>query len=227
MNYRRWGKNDLYDERFNIIQDIKEELVTAPTQTILSRAEAKNYIKASSDTTDDSLVDQLIVASTDAIENYLGGLKMYQQTWKQYQQGGCDTIQLMKSPIIGVPTVSYYSDFDTVTATNITYTTYFRAVVDELYHSDGYWDAGREGDGYIIQYDVGIFTASNYTSSNDPRLNTFKTAIGRTLAFLYENREEYITQVSEGNWKVTYDVDKLPVGVTSLLMPYDTGRNIL
>lgn len=223
----RSGNRDVYDdERYDIVQVPKMVLKTAPTQTIVSKAEAKNYLKLSSDTTDDSLVEQLIDSATAIIEQELGGLALYHQTWTQYQQGGCETIELMKQPVIGVPTVSYFESFDTVTATNITYTTHFRVLEDELYHADGYFDVGREGDGYKIEYDVGVFTASNYTSSNDPRLDVFKTAICRTVAWLYDNREEHVVSISEGNWKVTYG-DNLPQGIKRLIMPFNTGKNLI
>lgn len=223
----RSGSKDIYDdERYNILQVPKMVLKTPPTQTLVSKAEAKNYLKLSSDTTDDTFVEQLIDSATAMIERELGGIALYHQTWTQYQQGGCETIELMRSPVIGVPTVSYYESFDTVTATNITYTSHFRTLEDELYHADGYFDAGREGDGYKIEYDVGMFTASNYTSSSDPRLDTFKTAICRTIAYLYENREEHIDSISEGNWKVTYD-KQLPQGIKRLIMPFHSGRGLI
>lgn len=223
----RSGTKDIYDdEKYNIVQVPKEVLKTAPTQTIVSRAEAKTYDKLSSDTTDDSLIDQLIATAQACIEQHLGGVMLYHQTWTQYQQGGCETIELMKEPVIGVPTVSYYEKFDTVTATNITYTSHFRVLQDELYHADGYWEPGREGDGYKIEYDVGMFTASNYTSSNDPRLQVFKTAMERMITYLYENREEYVAQISEGNWSVTYS-GGLPTGVKELIMPFRSVRGLI
>lgn len=224
----RSGVTDPYNDVSDNFQDIKMVLKTAPTQTIVSKAEAKNYMKLSSDTTDDDLVEQLINGATAIIERELGGLAIYEQTWKQYQKGGCETIELLRQPVIGTPTVSYYDDFDTVTATNITATSHFRVLENELYHADGYFKEGRDGDGYVIEYDVGMFTASNYTSSNDPRLDTLKTAILRTVALMYEQREENVTSVSEGNWKVTYNnSDRLPEGILRLIMPLHVGKNLI
>lgn len=227
---RRSGVTDPYDNRGNYYnpQNIKEVLVAGPTQTIVSLAEARNYLKETSGVTvDDDLITDIVNGSTAVIEKELGGISLYEQTWKQYQQGGCETIELLRSPIIGTPTVSYYPSFSTVTATNVTATTYFRAVENELYHVDGYWDEGRAGDGYVIEYTTGLFTASNYTSSDNPVLGTFKTAILRTCAWLFEQREEHVGTVNEGQWSVTYDNENLPQGIKRLVMPFCTGRNIM
>jgi uncharacterized phiE125 gp8 family phage protein len=211
----------------NTPQNIKIELVSAPTLSIVSRSEMKTYLKLGSDTTDDSLVDDLIASAIGVVEKECGGIAICQQTWRQYQKGGIETIRLQREPLIGVPTVSYYSDFDTVTATNITYTTYVRAVQNELFHTDGYFEQGRDGDGYIITYDAGMYTTSTYTASNDPKLKQLKTAVFRIGAWLYEQREENITDIKENNWSVTYDNKELPMGIKRLLMPLHTGRGII
>ena len=222
------GLTDPYSQNnsSNVYQDIKLVLKTGPTQSIVSKAEAKNFLKMSSDTTDDDLVENLISASTAVIERELGGIALYHQTWMQYQQGGVETIELMRQPLIGTPTVSYYEDFSTVTATTLTAST-VRAIESELYHEDRFFIEGRQGNGYSIEYDVGMFTASSYTSSNDPRLGTLKTALFRTIAWLYEQREEGVTAISEGNWSVSYDTSNVPVGIKRLVMPLHSGKGII
>jgi uncharacterized phiE125 gp8 family phage protein len=207
-------------------QNIKLVRVTAPTLSIVSRTEAKNYLKIGSDTTDDSLVDDLIKASTSIIERECGGIAICEQTWKQYQKGGVETIELMRQPVIGTPTVSDYEDFDTVTATNITVTSYFRTIENELVHVDGFFEEGRDLDGYTITYKAGKYTASSYTSSDDPDLGVLKTAILRTMAWLYEQREEHVTKIGEDNWNVTYD-GNLPMGIKRLIMPMHTGKGLI
>lgn len=219
------GISDPYSSNSVSNQDIKLKITTAPTLTLISKAEAKNYLKLSSDTTDDDLVEDLISASQGILERELGGLALVTTGFTQYQKGGCDTIELMREPIIGTPTMSYYEDFTTVTATSLTASS-IRAVQNELYHVDGYFDAGRDGDGYVIQYDAGYFTASNYTTSTDPALNVFKTAILRTVAWLYEQREEHITSMNEGEWSVSYS-GELPNGIKRLVMPYHCGRGMI
>jgi len=214
-----------YNVNLNKPQNIKPVRVSAPTLSIVSVEEAKNYLKVS-DTIDEELINDLIGASTEIIERELGGLAICEQTWRQYQKGGCETIKLSRQPLIGVPTVSFYDDFDTVTATNITYTSYFRAIENELYHADGFFEEGRDGDGYTITYKAGLYTASTYQSNNDPRLQTLKTAILRTVAWLSEQREESVTDIKENNWSVTYDNTGLPAGIKRLIMPLHTGRGL-
>lgn len=209
----------------NVSQNIKLKVTSAPTLSLVSKAEAKNYMKLSSDTTDDDLVEMLISASHGIIERELGGIALIQTGFTQYQEGGCETIELMREPIIGTPTVSYYSDFDTVTATSLTAST-VRAVENELYHIDGYFEVGRKGDGYTIQYDAGYFTADNYTSSNDNALADFKTAILRTFGWLYEQREEHVERYGEDNWNVSYS-GELPNGIKRLIMPYHTSKGLI
>lgn len=201
-------------------------MISAPTLTLVTKSEAKNYLKLSSDTTDDSLVEDLISASQGILERELGGLALVTQSLRQTLEGGVETIELFREPIIGTPTVSYYANFADVTATNITATTAFRVVGNELYHVDGFFVEGRKGDGYTIDYDAGMFTASNYTSSLDPALNVFKTAILRTVAWLYEQTEEHVASIGEGSWSVSY-AGELPNGIKRLVMPYHTGRGLI
>jgi uncharacterized phiE125 gp8 family phage protein len=208
------------------IQDIKTIQTAGPTLSILTTNEVKNYLKLSSDTTDNDLVEQLTKAATAIVERECGGLAICQQTWEQKQQGNCKTIKLMRQPIIGTPSVSYYEDFTDTTATNITYSEYFRIVGNELYHLDDYWERGRDGDGYTITYNAGMFTADNYTDSTDQRLQTMKSIICRIVAYLYENREEYAKSISEGTWKVDYS-GELPNGIKILIMPFHTGEGLI
>lgn len=208
-------------------QDITLEVSSAPTQSIVSKAEAKNFLKIDSDiTADDDLINSMIVGASGILERELGGLALYEQTITQKQQGNCEHIRLMRTPVIGTPTVSYYEDFDTVTATNVTVTTYFRQIGDKLIHADGYFERGRDGDGYTVTYKAGLFTASNYTSSQDVRLGAFKNAMLRIIARMYEQREQGTTTIGEGNWSISYD-DETMYDVRKLIMPFHTGRGIL
>lgn len=208
------------------IQNLKLVQVSGPTVAILTRSEVKNYLKIGSDTADDNLIDDLIKGCTSVIERELGGVAICQQTWKQYQKGGLEVIELKRTPVIGVPSVSYYDDFDTVTATNITYTDYFRVVENNLVHVDGFFEQGRDLDGYVITFQAGLFTASDYTSSSRQELQAFKTAINRLIAIMYENREEYMMEVQEGEWKVSYNKE-LPLGVKNLIMPFHSGMGLI
>ena len=212
----------------NVNQDIRLTLVSAPTLSIVSRTEAKNYLKIGTDTTDDTLVDTLIATATGIIEREAGGVALCPQTWQQTQTGGCKEFTLLRQPVSGTPTVSYYDDFDTTTATNITYSTDFKVVApNRLIHADGYFEKGRDGDGYTIRFECSLFTASSYTNSNDTRLGIYKTAILRTIAWMYEQREEHVASANEGGWSVNYNAVDLPLGIRRLIMPVHTGEGIL
>jgi hypothetical protein len=221
------NKSGIYStSNIDIQQSPRLTLVTAPTLSIVSRAEAKNYLKVGSDATDDTLIDGLVACATGLVERESGGVAICQQTWQQSQKGGCKRIKLLRQPVLGVPTVSYYADNSDTTATNVVYATEFRVVQpDTLLHDSDYFESGRDGDGYVIKYDVGVFTASTYTSSNDSRLFVWKTAILRTLAWLYEQREEHVTSLGEGQWSVSYS-GELPMGIKRLIMPCHTGDGI-
>lgn len=220
------GTVDIQSRSYTNKQNIKLVRVSAPTISIVTLSEAKNYLKIGSDTTDDTLINSIIDASTSLVERELGGIAICQQTWKQFQKGGIETIQLLREPIIGIPTISFYDDFGTITATNVTYSTYFIVVENELFHVDGYWESGRDGDGYTITYDCGMFTPSNYLNSNNPDLDLLKVSIMRISAWLYENREEHVQQVSESNFNISYNFD-LPVGIKRLLQPLHTGKGLI
>jgi uncharacterized phiE125 gp8 family phage protein len=206
-------------------QNIKLVQIAGPTLSIVSVSEAKNYLKLGSDTTDDNLIAWLIKTATSIVERECGGLAICEQTWKQYQTGGVETIELLRQPVISTPTVSYYSDFDSTVET-LTLNTDYRIVDNELYSYDNSFKEGRAGDGYTIEFKAGMFTSSNYTSSDRQELTAIKTLICRILAFLYENREEYLTNISEGTWKAVYDT-QLPVGIKLMCMNFHTGKGLI
>lgn len=214
------GTGIVYNEPYPK-QNIKLVQTSAPTLTIVDTTVTKNYLKVGSDTTDDDLILDLIKAATKIVEQEAGGLCICEQTWKQYQKGGVDEIELLRQPVLNVSSVNYYEDFDS-SAVAITVSTHYRAVENDLYHVDGYWEQGRDGDGYVTEFTAGKYTASSYTNA-DPAL---KTAILRIVAWLYENREEYVTNISEGNWSVTY-AGELPQGLKRLIMPFHTGKGLI
>jgi hypothetical protein len=221
-------KSGYNNKKTNELQNPYCTLVTAPTLSLVTVGEAKNYLKMESDVTlDDGLVTMFIKGAMGKIEQELGGVALCQQTWKQTQKGGCDYIRLLRQPIVGTPTVSYYEDFDTVTATNITYTSHFRvAQPNKLYHVDGYFEQGRDGDGYEVTFNCGLFDASNYTDSNNPKLQAIKTAILRTVSWMNEQRVEFQMSNKEGDWSVQYSRE-LPIGIKNLIMPFHSGEGLI
>ena len=221
----RSGKLDPYSPTRTIRQTPRLTRVSAPTFSIVSKQEMNNYLKVE-ENGDTDIIDHIIDTATSIVERECGGIAIVEQTWKQYQKGGCERITLMREPIIGTPTVSYYEEFETTVATNITYSSFFKTVENELYHVDGYWEEGRDGDGYTITFKAGLFTATDYTTTKNPDLDLLKIAICRIGAWLYEQREEHTTDINEGNWSIKY-TNELPTGIKRLLQPFHTGRGLI
>ena len=191
----------------------KLELLTSSVISLLTTTETKNWLKVDH-TVDDSLIAELIQTSTDYIENETG-ISLFSQTWKQYQEGGCEQIELFKEPVQSINSVTYYDDFDS-TGTILTENTDFRKSSNYLIHVNNYWDEGRPIDGYQISYTVGKYTTTISTATAEA--STFKTAALKMCAWLYENREEFLTEIQEGI-NVKYDYTKVPQTIVRLLRP--------
>lgn len=199
------------------------EIVTEPTLTILSSTETKNYLKVDH-STDDTLIADLIKSAQSFLETETG-LAICPQTWRQLEVGGCDTIELIKQPVISVDEVKYFDDFEEMTGSLLTVSVDFRLAGNILIHEDAYWEQQRDMDGYKIKYTAGLFTSSNYTSSTDLRLSTFKICGLRFIAWLYENREMYCTEINE-SFSIKYDFNKIPQDIIRMLRPYSVITGI-
>jgi hypothetical protein len=193
---------------------------------IMSISEAKNYLKLGDDSTDNGLIYDLIKTATSIIEHETGGLCIYEQTFEQKLTGGVEEIELLRQPVIGIPTVNYYEEFTTTTPEELQNLIDFRISGNVLYHKDGKFPKGREGDGYTITYKAGLFQNGSHTNSNNREIQLAKIAMLRIIGFLFENREEYAMQVDEGGWKVSYD-GSLPIGIKRLIMPLHTGKGLI
>lgn len=218
----RWNEEN--NNRFNRDrrQNTTLKQTSTPTLTIVSSTEMKNYLKVDS-TDDDDLINVITLASQKAIETQLGGTPIIECDFEQRQRGGCKNIKLLRQPVNGIPTVSYYESFNTVTASNITYSTHFRNVNETLISVDGWFETGRDKDGYTIAFKAGMYDSSNYDSADEG----LKMAVKRISGYLYENREEGAIDVSEANWKVKYSWEDDPMGVKYLLMPFNEGYGIM
>lgn len=199
------------------------ELITEPTLTILTTTETKNYLKVDH-SVDDTLIADMIKASQSFIETETG-IAVCPQTWQQFEEGGCETIELIKQPIISVDEIKYFDDFDEMTGSLLTVSIDFRLAGNILIHEDAYWEKQRAVDGYVIKYTAGLFTSSNYTSSTDPRLSTFKICALRFAAWLYENREMYITEINE-SFQIKYDQTRIPQEIIRMLRPHSVITGI-
>ena len=189
---------------------------TAPTLTLVTLDEIKNFAKVNY-TADDGLIADIIKSGHFFIESQIHKC-LTLQTWIQKQQGGCETIKLLKCPVIGSPSVTIYEEFDS-TGETLTINTDFRMVDNILYSVNNFFTQYRPGDGYVIEYDCGIYTSSSYTSSNDSERTVIKNIITRISAFLYENRQMFCQNFNEENWSINYSYIDLPVEIRHLLNP--------
>lgn len=182
--------------------------MTASTTSILGVTATKNYLKVEH-AVDDTLINTLMAVAVAKVEQYTG-LATGVQTWRQDEDGGIDEIELIKRPLQSVLEVKEFDDFDS-TGTLLTESTDFRVAGQYLVNKDDYWDKQRAHDGYQIKFTAGLATG-------DYRISIMETVALRLVAWLYENREEYVTQVGDA-FNVVYDFSKTPPGVLDLLRP--------
>lgn len=197
--------------------DLELKLLTEPTVSILGITETKSFLKVEH-TEDDDLIEDIIIPAAVSFVEEETYIDTSPRQWQQNQPGDIKKIELLKGPVISVDEIKYYDDFDSSGAL-LTESTDFRIAGQYLIHKDDYWDKQRELDGYQIKYTTGLFTASTYTNSNDPRLAKFKKAALRFAAWLYENREMYVANVNEA-FQVSYDYDNVPPEIIRLLRPH-------
>jgi hypothetical protein len=206
---------DYLDKSFkNMPQNIYLAVTTKPTVSILTTAEAKNYCKINH-SVDDTLIDLLIKSSNSSIENVIHK-QISKASFSQKQNGGITNIKLLKSPVIGTPTVTFNESFDS-TGTLLIANTDYRVIGNVLYHANDYFIEGRQGDGYSISYDAGLFT--NATDDNSMEYIVIKNCMLRMVAFLYENRQQYCTNFNEENWAVNYNYMDVPHEIKNMLLP--------
>lgn len=178
------GINDYFDKMYRTenvkkIQDITLEQTSPPTLTLVTLAEMKNYLKIGSDTTDDNLITDLIKSAHSIIENQIHKC-IFTQSWKQMQQGGINRIKLLKCPVQDTPTVTIYEEWDS--EGEVLTSDDFRIVGNELIHVNGWFDEYREMDGYVIEYDAGMFTSNDYSGDVVQGTATVGTASTEILA---------------------------------------------
>jgi hypothetical protein len=209
-------ENDYLDKSFrNMPQNIYLSVTAKPTVSILTSVEAKNYCKINN-SVDDSLIDLLIKSSIGSIENVIHK-QISKASFSQKQNGGITNIKLLKCPVIGTPTIYFNETFDS-TGTLLVSNADFRLVGNVLYHTNDYFIEGRQGDGYSISYDAGLFTSS--TDDNSMEYTIIKNCMLRMVAFLYENRQQYCTNYNEENWAINYNYMDIPVEVKNMLLPF-------
>lgn len=202
----------------SLLSKIQYPIVTCsvkPSVSILSTDEAKNYLKVNNNSTDDSLIGILIKSSVNTIENVINKV-IHKSTFVQKQSGGVDKIILIKSPVNEITSLTYYESFDSE-GEELEENSDFRRVGNILYHANNYFISGRDGDGYSIEYDAGLFDSA--TDDNSTEYTVIKTVMMRLVSYLYENRQQYCTNFNEENWSISYNTNDIPFELKTMLFP--------
>jgi uncharacterized phiE125 gp8 family phage protein len=179
------GVNDYFDKMYGgynyqkrQIQNITIQQTSPPQISLVTSAEAKNFLKVSY-TTDDNLIADILKTSHFFVETQIQKC-LCSQSFKQMQQGGIDKIRLLKCPIVGTPTVTIYEEFDS--AGEVLTSSDVRIVDNVLLHVNKWFDEYRAMDGYVIEYDVGMFDTDDFSDDITQGTASVGTASTEILA---------------------------------------------
>lgn len=182
-------------------------LLEPATATILNTTATKQYLRVN-DSTDDTLIVLMEKTAIGMVESWTGYATSPQQ-WRLDTPGDAENIELPISPVYSVDEIKEFASF-TSTGSLLTAGTDYRVIGDTIVHSQGYWPEARAVDGYQIKFTSGVW------ESGDSRLNNLYIAALRLVAWMYENREEFVTSQQE-NFIANIDVTKMPIGLKALL----------
>lgn len=192
-----------------------------PTHELFDLTTVKNYLKVDY-STDDDLIELMIKSIRKQIENDLGGVLIVKRQITQKQTGGLQVIDFLRSPVNSISSITYFENFDS--AGTVLSASDYRFVDGELYHKNGFWKQGRSGDGYVIVYNAGIVDDTGQAAEN--ATPSIRSACLRLIAYLYENREEFATTISEGNFSISYNTIVGNSELKNLLMPYVSAKAV-
>jgi uncharacterized phiE125 gp8 family phage protein len=194
---------------------------TEPTYEPVTLSEAKNYLKVDY-TTDDNLISSLIFSARKQIENELGGVAIVKRSFTQKQTGGIKEICLMRQPVNSITSLTYYDSFDSIG--ELIDPSEYRNVNEFIFSKNGFFNFGRNADGYVTVFNAGLVEDTQIGASTCPI--SLKTAILRIVAYLYENREEFATTIGEGGFSISYNSIVGNSEFKSLLAPYMVSKAV-
>jgi uncharacterized phiE125 gp8 family phage protein len=182
-------------------------LVTAPTEEPVSRTEAKLHCKVDI-TTDDTLIDGLIVAARQLVEAHVRRA-LVTQTWDLYldyfpseDRHDYGSIVVPNPPLVSVTSVKYYDDAGTLQTLSASGYRVLAGTPGRIApaHLNDWPDAREHPDAVVARYVAGYGAASAVPQS-------LRQAILLLAGHWYENREA----VAEGQRTA------LPLAVESLV----------
>jgi uncharacterized phiE125 gp8 family phage protein len=173
-------------------KDVAYKITTAATSEPITRAEAKNWLKLGSDTTDDTLVDTLITAARVWVENHCAISLLPQtvlETWDVLPKDG--TLTLSVAPLRSVSAVTY---LDTAGVTQTMPVTVYDvdsvSMPARIVRAYGQtWPDTEES----INRASAIYTVGYDNASAVPA--PIKTAMLLTIADMYDNRTDYVKKM--------------------------------
>lgn len=189
------------------------KLVTPPAAEPVSRTEAKTHCRVDSDiTADDTLIDALIVAARQHVEEFTGRA-LITQTWdfKLETWPGYGEIVLPVAPLVSVTSVSYRLEGGSVSTLS-----------SSAYIVDTDSDPGRlllaageswPSDALDPGPSVAVRFVAGYGADGTAVPQTIRQAMLLLIAHHYENREAVIDTGRRTLLPV-------PLAVESLLFPY-------
>lgn len=182
-------------------------LVTAPSTTTVTTAEAKAHLRVDH-STEDTLIGSLVQAATDHLDGYSGilGRCLVTQTWRQ----DFDSFErTMRLPLLAAGITSAIYVDDNAAETTITSTNY-ELQADDLGSFVRFIDDYAFPSGLAETRALRVtFTAGYGAASAVPA--SIKAAILLLVGHWYFNREAVVVGIAPA---------ELPMAVTALLAPY-------
>lgn len=162
--------------------------VTAASAYPVTRTEAKSHLRVDiSD--DDTLIDGLIAAATQYVENFTGRA-LVERTLRADLPYFCDSICLPHRPIIAISSVKYYDTASPSVLQTLSSSVYSlsQGVVRRNYGAS--WESTYpRADAVQIQYTAGYLSTASPKDVDAPVPRALKQALLLVVGDLYENRE--------------------------------------
>lgn len=191
---------------------------TAPAGEPLTRAEAKTHLRVDSDITDqDGLIDGLIIAAREYVENYCRR-SLVQRTLELRLDCFPGQILLPRGPVISLTSVKYLDNSGVLTTVDSSiyqtdlYSMPARVmpVFGSIFPIAGY---GRL-NAVVVEYEAGYAHSSGSpTDLADTVPSSIKAALKLLVGHWYENREVVVMNVAPPQ--------EVPMAVKHLLAPYE------
>ena len=184
---------------------------SAPSAEPILLADAKLFMKLGADTTDDTLISNLIITARKLVEEYLNR-SLITQKLAAYFNRYAGVVYLPHAPVSTITAVTTISQDNTETVL-IVDDDYFVKGIDDKYIEfvgNTVLPAGHSVRDTNIDFSLKVEYTAGYGTAGTDVPEPILEAIRRTVLYYYDNRDE-----------VTFSpVNKLPATAYTLLAPY-------